>query len=128
MFRAPSYDNTYPRVVGYIESRFIIFVSICRFEQFEHYNPGETTSVCIVSSLSDNATVLDPYGCETVIAPSVYLHTVYIGLACIPGSIILPLFVHKLGAKFFLSTYQILRGAKGFTAPVVEYYGNPSVE
>jgi len=74
-----------------------------RFEQFEHANPGETTSVCIVSSLPDNATLFDIYGCDTVIAPSVYLHTVYIGLACIPGSIILPIFVHKLGAKFFLS-------------------------
>jgi VNT family MFS transporter (synaptic vesicle glycoprotein 2) len=59
--------------------------------------------VCIVSSLPDNATLFDIYGCDTVIAPSVYLHTVYIGLACIPGSIILPIFVHKLGAKFFLS-------------------------
>lgn len=74
-----------------------------RFEEFEHVNPGETTSVCIVSALPDNATFYDPYGCDMIIAPSVYLHTVYIGLACIPGSIILPLFVHKLGAKFFLS-------------------------
>ncbi|XP_076294067.1 synaptic vesicle glycoprotein 2B isoform X1 [Lasioglossum baleicum] len=82
-----------------------------RFEQFEHQNPGETTSVCIVSALSDNATNVDPFGCDTVITPSVYLHTVYIGLACIPGSIILPLFVHRLGAKFFLIMSLLVSGA-----------------
>lgn len=89
--------------------------SLHRFEQFEHMNPGETTSVCIVSALPDNGTFFDPYGCEdTMIAPSVYLHTVYIGLACIPGSIILPIFVHKLGAKFFLSELQTMRARGSF--------------
>ncbi|CAL7938920.1 unnamed protein product [Xylocopa violacea] len=82
-----------------------------RFEQFELENPGETTSVCIVSSLPDNQTLADAYGCGTVIADSVYLHTVYIGLACIPGSIILPIFVHKLGAKFFLIVSLLVSGA-----------------
>ena len=84
-----------------------MFRCLNRFEQFEHENPGETTSVCIVSALPNNGTVVDAYGRDTVIAPSVYLHTVYIGLACIPGSIILPIFVHKLGAKFFLSKYMV---------------------
>lgn len=79
-----------------------------RFEHFEHLNPDQSTSVCIVSQQSDNTTITDPFGCDTDITASVYLHTVYIGLACIPGSIILPLFVHKLGAKFFLSTYELL--------------------
>ncbi|KAF7387378.1 hypothetical protein HZH68_013055 [Vespula germanica] len=82
-----------------------------RFEEFENDNPGKTTSVCIVSALSDNATNLDPYGCETTIGVNVYLHTVYIGLACIPGSIILPIFVHKLGAKFFLILSLLVSGA-----------------
>lgn len=82
-----------------------------RFEQFEHENPNKTTSVCIVSALSNNGTQIDAYGCDTIIAPSVYLHTVYIGLACIPGSIILPIFVHKLGAKFFLIMSLLVSGA-----------------
>ena len=83
-----------------------------RFEQFEHEYPGKSTSVCIVSSLSsDNGTAVQDYGCGSVIAPSVYLHTVYIGLACIPGSIILPIFVHKLGAKFFLIMSLMVSGA-----------------
>ncbi|XP_024945351.1 synaptic vesicle glycoprotein 2B [Cephus cinctus] len=80
-----------------------------RFEEFEETNPGQTTSVCIVSSSHINDTS-HPFGCDTTIATSVYLHTVYIGLACIPGSIILPLFVHKLGAKFFLILSLLVSG------------------
>ncbi|XP_066591986.1 synaptic vesicle glycoprotein 2B-like [Prorops nasuta] len=83
-----------------------------RFEQFEHLYPGEDTSVCKVSALSENSSEpLDPYGCDTVMGAEVYLHTVYIGLACIPGSIILPIFVHKLGAKFFLIVSLMVSGA-----------------
>lgn len=74
-----------------------------RFEVFEEQNPGNMTSVCIVSSFTPNSTVLGDHVCDSTIAPSVYLHVLYIGLACIPGSIILPIFIHKLGAKFFLS-------------------------
>ncbi|KAF7995435.1 hypothetical protein HCN44_006542 [Aphidius gifuensis] len=82
-----------------------------RFEEFEIDHPGESTSVCIVSSLSGNGTIIDPYGCNTIIAPSVYLHTVYIGLACIPGSIIIPIFIHKVGAKVFLFASLVISGA-----------------
>lgn len=77
-----------------------------RFEDFEMEHPGESTSVCIVSALPQNTTsLMDVTGSECIadIATSVYVHTVYIGLACIPGSIILPLFIHKVGAKVFLS-------------------------
>ncbi|XP_011495875.1 PREDICTED: synaptic vesicle glycoprotein 2C-like [Ceratosolen solmsi marchali] len=81
-----------------------------RFEEFEDTYPDKTTSVCIVSALPGNMTDLDPYGCETTIPPSVYLHTVYIGLACVPGSIVLPLLVHKLGAKFFLIFSLVISG------------------
>ncbi|XP_012284239.1 synaptic vesicle glycoprotein 2C isoform X2 [Orussus abietinus] len=82
-----------------------------RFEEFERNNYGETISVCIASTLPENSTNIDPYGCETTIAPSVFLHTVYIGLACLPGSIILPLFIHRLGAKFFLIVSLMVSGA-----------------
>lgn len=81
----------------------IIFFFLLRFEEFEEQYPGNTTSVCIVSEIPENMPDLDPYGCNTEITDSVYLHTVFIGLACLPGSIVLPLLVHKLGAKFFLS-------------------------
>lgn len=83
-----------------------------RFEDFELEHPGQSTSVCIVSSLTENSTTnFNPHDCDPGIPSSVYLHTVYIGLACVPGSIILPLFVHKLGAKFFLILSLIVSGA-----------------
>ncbi|XP_008544409.1 synaptic vesicle glycoprotein 2C isoform X1 [Microplitis demolitor] len=83
-----------------------------RFEEFEAEHPGETTSVCIVSSISHNTTdTFDSYGCGTVITSDVYLHTVYIGLACLPGSIILPIFIHKVGAKLFIIVSLIISGA-----------------
>ncbi|XP_015108435.1 synaptic vesicle glycoprotein 2C [Diachasma alloeum] len=81
-----------------------------RFEEFEVEHPGESTSVCIVS-LPTNSTQANPYGCGNIIATDVYLHTVYIGLACIPGSIILPLFIHKVGAKVFLIASLVISGA-----------------
>ncbi|XP_012266805.1 synaptic vesicle glycoprotein 2C-like [Athalia rosae] len=81
-----------------------------RFEEFYEDHYGEEASVCIVSSLEDNSTLTDPYGCETEIANSVYLNTLYIGIACLPGAIILPLFVHKLGAKFFLIASLLISG------------------
>ena len=40
--------------------------------------------------------------CGDPIDNTVYLHTIIIGLACIPTSFWLPLCVHKLGAKFFI--------------------------
>ncbi|XP_043289400.1 synaptic vesicle glycoprotein 2B-like [Venturia canescens] len=85
-----------------------------RFEEFELDYPGESTSVCIVSSLPQNTTALVDVSspeCVTVITDSVYLHTVYIGLACIPGSIILPIFIHKVGAKVFLIVSLVISGA-----------------
>lgn len=40
--------------------------------------------------------------CGGPIDNNVYIHTIIIGLACIPTSFWLPLCVHRLGAKFFL--------------------------
>lgn len=45
--------------------------------------------------------------CGGPIDDKVYLHTIIIGLACIPTSFWLPLCVHRLGAKFFLGTKLI---------------------
>ncbi|XP_014215669.1 synaptic vesicle glycoprotein 2C [Copidosoma floridanum] len=81
-----------------------------RFEEFEVLYPGNTTSVCVVSEISEGTVDADPFGCDTNIADSVYLHTVFIGLACLPGSIVLPLLVHKLGAKFFLIVSLFVSG------------------
>ncbi|XP_022909422.1 synaptic vesicle glycoprotein 2B-like [Onthophagus taurus] len=80
-----------------------------RFEEFETMHPGESASVCDVSASVTNATRMfretanpaDEF-CGEPIEDSVYLHTLIIGIACIPTSLWLPLCVHKLGAKFFL--------------------------
>ncbi|KAK9754895.1 Sugar transporter [Popillia japonica] len=74
-----------------------------RFEEFETLYPDSSATVCEVSSIVSNATAVHVRSIECEpIADSVYLHTLIIGLACIPTSFWLPLCVHRLGAKFFL--------------------------
>ncbi|XP_063704012.1 synaptic vesicle glycoprotein 2C-like [Culicoides brevitarsis] len=77
-----------------------------RFESFERHYPNETTSVCKVSSIvlnHPNNTVIDEIDyCSSKMDNEIYLHTLIIGLACIPTSLWLPMCVHRLGAKFFL--------------------------
>lgn len=80
-----------------------------RYEEFEHKFPNTSASVCDVSGIvvADEASA-DPFDCLKTIESSVYMHTLIVGLACIPTSLWLPLCVHKLGAKFFLSKYWSL--------------------
>lgn len=75
-----------------------------RFEEFETLHPNKKASVCEVSSVvvSGNATIVENEFCGEPIADSVFLHTLIIGLACIPTSFWLPLCVRRLGTKFFL--------------------------
>ncbi|GLV41149.1 uncharacterized protein CBL_04673 [Carabus blaptoides fortunei] len=82
-----------------------------RFEEFETVYPGRTASVCEVSSVvvSANMTDVDPF-CGEPIDDSVFLHTLIIGVACIPTSFWLPLCVHRLGAKFFLVFSLLVAG------------------
>lgn len=77
-----------------------------RYEEFEHRFPNTSASVCDVSGIVvvDEASN-DPFDCGKTIEQSVYMHTLIVGLACIPTSLWLPLCVHKLGAKFFLSKF-----------------------
>ena len=86
--------------------KFIYSTLTRRFDAFNELNPGKTASVCIVSSNEWKNSTLEPL-CDPDIGMDVYLHTLYIGLACIPGSIIVPLLIHKLGAKFFLSEFDL---------------------
>ncbi|XP_060526624.1 synaptic vesicle glycoprotein 2B-like isoform X2 [Cylas formicarius] len=84
-----------------------------RFEEFERWHPGEKASVCDVSSVVVPGNVtggVEEY-CADQIDDSVFLHTLIIGLACIPTSFWLPLCVHKLGTKFFLVFSLIVAGA-----------------
>lgn len=74
-----------------------------RFEEFDMAHPNQTASVCEVSSVFVNATTgVEEQFCGDPLDDSVFLHTLIIGLACIPTSVWLPLGVHRLGAKFFL--------------------------
>ncbi|XP_075147400.1 synaptic vesicle glycoprotein 2C-like isoform X2 [Haematobia irritans] len=70
-----------------------------RFDDYERANPGVDASVCDVSSVVSNTTFTS---CDSTIDEKVFLHTVIIGVACIPTSFWLPLCVHRLGVKFFL--------------------------
>lgn len=87
-----------------------------RFETFERLEPGTDTSVCQVSSVyiqqDGNKNTADL--CGSAVGESVYTHTLWIGIACIPTSLWLPLCVHRLGAKFFL-------GKKLQTLPLQAY-------
>ncbi|ENN75761.1 hypothetical protein YQE_07720, partial [Dendroctonus ponderosae] len=75
-----------------------------RFEEFENFYPNKKATVCEVSSVVVPRNFTAGHGefCGDPIADSVFLHTLIIGLACIPTSFWLPLCVHRLGAKFFL--------------------------
>lgn len=84
-----------------------------RFEEYEHENPSGDVSVCDVSSivLKDR---LSKGFCGDEIRNDVYWHTVILGLSCIPTSLILPIFIHRLGAKFFLGEFYGSQGIKHF--------------
>jgi VNT family MFS transporter (synaptic vesicle glycoprotein 2) len=74
-----------------------------RFREYEQANEGNETSICIVSSI----VLKENDFCGNPIENEVYYHTIIIGLSCIPTSLILPLCVHRVGAKFFISKQQI---------------------
>ncbi|RZC31843.1 synaptic vesicle glycoprotein 2B-like [Asbolus verrucosus] len=87
-----------------------------RFEEFEKIHPNERATVCEVSSVVVPVNASSPQEgfCGDPLNDSVFLHTLIIGLACIPTSFWLPLCVHRLGAKFFLVFSLIVAGAVTF--------------
>lgn len=93
-----------------------------RFEEFESRYPGQPATLNDVSSIIlSNGT--DQF-CGEPMDSTVFIHTVYIGLACIPTSIWLGLCIHKLGAKFFIIFSMFVAGfvTIGF------YYVNSSLQ
>uniref|UniRef100_A0A1B6CG08 Major facilitator superfamily (MFS) profile domain-containing protein n=1 Tax=Clastoptera arizonana TaxID=38151 RepID=A0A1B6CG08_9HEMI len=77
-----------------------------RYKAFETLHPGQSASVCDVSSVFINS----EDKCVAEISSSVYLNTLFIGLACIPTSLWLPLCVRRLGTKFFLVFCLLIAG------------------
>ncbi|XP_043275681.1 synaptic vesicle glycoprotein 2B-like [Venturia canescens] len=97
-----------------------------RFAEFESSQPGEASSVCKISSYNQmmtNDSKTDVV-CSSTIQSDVYLHTLILGLACLPVSIILPLLVNKLGYKF----YMIISASVASMVTVGFFYVSSSVE
>ncbi|XP_076479963.1 synaptic vesicle glycoprotein 2A isoform X2 [Bombus vancouverensis nearcticus] len=76
-----------------------------RYADFQEAYPNQTASVCTLKS-AKNVTEIDmsddPFGCNSRVQTSVFVHTFILGASCIPTGLILPLFVNYLGYKFFL--------------------------
>lgn len=46
--------------------------------------------------------------CNDRIDQTVYMNIIIVGIACIPTSLIVPLFVNKLGLRFFTGSHLII--------------------
>ncbi|OXU27360.1 hypothetical protein TSAR_005195 [Trichomalopsis sarcophagae] len=82
-----------------------------RFAAFEAAFPDEYASVCSVSkrlAAIANETeefmeaAIDPFGCDTPIDTSVYVNSIWLGVACLPCAILLPLTVDYVGYRIYL--------------------------
>ncbi|XP_050540651.1 synaptic vesicle glycoprotein 2B-like isoform X2 [Daktulosphaira vitifoliae] len=74
-----------------------------RFRKYETEMPNSHgVSMCEIISMFNNRTEQNFIECNDNIDQSVYINIVIIGLACIPTSLALPMFVNKLGLRFFL--------------------------
>ncbi|XP_066591568.1 synaptic vesicle glycoprotein 2B-like [Prorops nasuta] len=78
-----------------------------RFAKFEELHPDSSTSMCKLSSnigLANETmtSVQDTFGCQDSINMDVFLHTLILGLSCLPASILLPLTVDRVGYRFYL--------------------------
>ncbi|XP_046592322.1 synaptic vesicle glycoprotein 2C isoform X1 [Neodiprion lecontei] len=88
-----------------------------RFAEFEKENPDSSAGICSLSFVMPvaNSTtqvdVVDEFGCETKLQGSVFLYTIFLGLACIPTSVWLPLCIGRLGYRFFLVVSTVFPGA-----------------
>ncbi|VVC44488.1 Hypothetical protein CINCED_3A025275 [Cinara cedri] len=70
------------------------------YETLHSENQNSTTMCEIVSMFKIEPEVKDAK-CDDHIDESVYMNIIIIGFACIPTSLIVPLFVNKLGLRFF---------------------------
>ncbi|XP_015127766.1 synaptic vesicle glycoprotein 2A [Diachasma alloeum] len=72
-----------------------------RFARFENESPADSASVCSVSEQRFSKDEMSD-DCPTTVPRNVYVHTLILGIACVPLSVLLPLCVDKLGYKFYL--------------------------
>lgn len=69
---------------------------------------GNKTTMCEIVSMFNYEPEKKGSTCNDRIDLSVYTNIVIIGFACIPTSLIVPLFVNKLGLRFFLGSNNIV--------------------
>lgn len=81
-----------------------------RFRWYETLNAGaqNKTTMCEIVSVFKFEPEQDNTACNDHIDESVYMNIVLIGIACIPTSLIVPLFVNKLGLRFFLGSKYVI--------------------
>jgi len=77
-----------------------------RFRWYEktYAGPKNMTNMCEIVSIFKIEPEVTHQKCNDDIDESVYINIVIIGIACIPTSLIVPLFVNRLGLRFFLGT------------------------
>nr|XP_033332848.1 synaptic vesicle glycoprotein 2A-like isoform X1 [Megalopta genalis] len=76
-----------------------------RYADFQEAYPNQTASVCTLKSarnVTESVPTDDPFGCESRVQTSVFVHTFILGASCIPTGLILPMLVNYVGYKFFL--------------------------
>ncbi|XP_057333184.1 synaptic vesicle glycoprotein 2B-like [Microplitis mediator] len=86
-----------------------------RFATFEEKYPNMTASVCLVSEklCSTNATLkngFNSYACPYELDYTVYVRTIILCLAAVPAAVWLPLFIDKIGYKFYLISTNTVVG------------------
>ena len=84
-----------------------------RYADFQQAYPNQTASVCTLK-ITKNSTNLeeidDPFGCNSRVQTSVFVHTFILGASCIPTGLILPLLVNYMGYKFLLVITAFIPG------------------
>ncbi|XP_077287898.1 synaptic vesicle glycoprotein 2A-like [Arctopsyche grandis] len=75
------------------------------FERFGHFSlmhPGKSAGVCEVTSIvtMEGENAVDK--CNSPVNSEVFLHTLIVGVSCLPTSITVGLTINKLGKKFLL--------------------------
>jgi len=73
-----------------------------RFRWYETYsNIQNKTTMCEIVSMYIVEPEVKDVKCDDHIDYSVYMNIIIIGIACIPTSLVVPLFINKLGLRFF---------------------------
>ncbi|XP_003703576.1 synaptic vesicle glycoprotein 2B isoform X1 [Megachile rotundata] len=84
-----------------------------RYADFQQAYPNRTASVCTLKisiNHTDSQRIDDPFGCNSRVQTSVFLHTFILGASCIPTGLIMPFLVNYMGYKFLLVITAFIPG------------------